>query len=218
MLNMSKGKPIDREPVRGQGNLRVLARFRSVATRWEKPYGIIVVSPAGVVWWRAVRVGCVERQGGARLAPCPVHANYPQPQHSKMCERAYERVGEWASGRREQEIAVTADESRRLRRGAARFWRLFAATRPTRPTHPTNLTSERADERAVESRGRVERAEVWERACAHAAARKCASQVDRGSRGAVTWPQDARLIISQQWDEQRSAHRRDMVMCWRLGR
>ena len=66
---MSKGKPIDREPARGQGNLRVLARFRSAAPRFAKPHGIIVVSPAGVVWWRAVRVGCVERQGARRDPP-----------------------------------------------------------------------------------------------------------------------------------------------------
>ena len=123
---------------------------------------------------------------------------------------ASERTSECASGRREHEIAVTADGSRRLRRGAAGFGRPFAATRPTRPTRPTNLTSERADERAVESRGRIERAEVWERACSDVQIRVPGRH---GSRGAVAWPHGVRLIMRQQWDEQRSAHRRDMVMC-----
>ena len=139
-----------------------------------------------VVWWRAVRAGRVEWQGGVCLAPCPAHANYPQSQHSKMCERAYERVGEWASGRREQEIAVTADGSRRLRRGAARFGRPFAATRPTRPTRPTNLTSEQADERAVEPRGRIERAKVWERACSDVQMRVPGRQGVEGSSDMTT--------------------------------
>ena len=89
-------------------------------------------------------------------------------------------------GGREQEIAVTADGSRRLRRGAARFGRLFAATRPTRPTRPTNLTSERADERAIESRGRIERAEVWGRACSDVQIRVPGRQGVEGSSDMAT--------------------------------